>query len=82
VRLTGLDQGVPQLDAVTARIGQVDLVAQLARVAGAGDDERHAVQLAADHVVVRDVEDLGAEEIGHDLLGLGALDLEWPHVRL
>src|SRR3712207_7035988 len=53
-----------------------------ARVAGAGDDELHAVELAAHHVVIGNVENVGAEQVGHDLLGLGALDLERPDVRL
>src|SRR5438093_4608597 len=39
VRLSGLQDGVPQLHAVLARVLQVDLVPELTRVAGARDDD-------------------------------------------
>ena len=61
MRLAGLDQRVPQLEPVATGVAEIELIAELARVAGARNDKPHAVKLAVDHVVVRDLEDVGAE---------------------
>src|SRR5215218_477976 len=82
VRLAGLDERVPQPQSVTAGIAQIEFIAELARVARSRDHEPHAVELAVDHVVVGNVEDVGAEQVGHDLLGLRALDLKRSDVGL
>src|SRR4028119_969365 len=82
VRLAGLEYPVPQLEPVAAGVLEVQLVAELAGVAGARDDELHPVELPVNHVVVGHFQDIFAEEVGHHLLGLGALDLHWAHVGL
>jgi hypothetical protein len=61
MRLAGLDERVPQLEPVATRVAQIELIAELARIAGARDHQSHPVQFAVGHAVVRDLEDLGAE---------------------
>src|SRR5918997_3198253 len=82
VRLAGLEYPVPELHPVAAGVLEVQLVAELAGVAGARDDELHPVELPVNHVVVGHFQDIFAEEVGHHFLGLGALDLHRAHVRL
>jgi hypothetical protein len=82
VGLPGLQYRVPELDAVTGRVLQVDLVAELAGVAGPRDDDLHAVELVLAHEVVRDVDDVPAEEVDHHVLRLRALHLHRPDVGL
>src|SRR5215217_5095978 len=82
VRLAGLKHTVPELEAVAAGVFQVELVAELPGIAGAGDDQLHPVELPVDHVVVGDLQDALAEQVGHDLLRLRPLNLHRAHVRL
>src|SRR5215210_437750 len=82
VRLAGLQDPIPELQPVAAGVLQVDLVPELPGVAGPGDDELHPVELVVLHKVVGHLEDALAEEVGHDLLGLGALDLHRADVGL
>ena len=82
VRLAGFEHAVPQRHAVLRRVPQVDLVADLARVAGARDDDLHPVELRLHQAVVGDVEDLVAEQLDEDLLRVRALDLHGRDVDL
>ncbi len=62
---------------------QVDLVAELAGVAGARHAHPHAVEIEVlGHPVVGDLQDLLAEQAGHDFPGLRPLDLDRRHVHL
>ena len=61
---------------------QVDFVAQFARPAGAGDDDRDAVELQLAQPVVAQVADLIAEQRGHDLPRLRPLQLQRGDVGL
>ena len=82
MRLAGLQHAVPELHPVAAGVLQVQLVPELPGVACARDDELHPVELVVLHVVVGHVEDALAEEVAHDLLGLGALHLHRADVGL
>ena len=82
VRLARLEHGVPQLDAVPACLVEVDLVAELARVAGARDEDLHSVELVGPQVVVGDLEDAVAEQVDHHVFRLRPLDLHRPDVDL
>jgi hypothetical protein len=70
----GLDDRVPEVRAAR-RIGEVDLVADLAGPTGATDDHGDAVDVGVQRPVVLHVQDLGADELGHDVLRLRALHL-------
>src|SRR5829696_924963 len=82
VWLTSLQHPIPELQPVAARVLQVKLVAELARVSRARDHQLHAVEPPVHHVVVGHVEDVLAEEVRHDLLGLRALHLHRADVGL
>jgi hypothetical protein len=67
---------------VLRRVAQVDLVADLPRVAGARDDDPHAIELRLHQAVVRNVEDLVAEQVDEDLLRVRTLDLDRSDIDL
>ena len=64
------------------RVVQVDLEAELGRVAGARDEHLHSVELVRAQVVVRDLEDAVAEQVDHHVLRLRPLHLHRPDVDL
>src|SRR5918997_1503125 len=82
VRLAGLQYPVPELEAVAAGVLEVEFVAELPGVTAARDDQVHPVELPVDHVIVGDLQDALAEQVGHDLLGFWPLNLHRAHVGL
>lgn len=73
---------LPQPHGVLGRLVDVDLVADLAGVPGAGDGHVDPVDLEVMQVVVADVGDGVAEQVPHDGIGLRPLHLHGAHIDL
>src|SRR5699024_2694614 len=82
VRPTGLEHAIPQTNAVGSGVVEIDFVADLATVPGARHDHIHVVQLEIAAIVVGNLQNVLAEQVDHDLLGLRALHLHRRDIDL